>query len=413
MEWPQATYKQRIDAKLKVVLFSGQNISFLIQKTKRQQDHNLPEVTYAKNQINFKSVLFSKVVVMATVPSDFIFCQKCGRKFQSPIVYKFHMENSHPTIFVLKNEKSQSLISPTMKTISNKEEIHTEKNLNQAICNKFIAIEKKQQATSYFENQQDMTNFAQDSIIDIKNVQKMATENLSKVTTNLHSQISHQNVKRFQCKICSKCFDHQKYLKLHMSRIHREKLECQLCKKCFGCKVYLQQHIDGVHANEKKFECSVCKKCFSLNVHLRSHIRFVHENVRSYKCSLCELSFHLKDGLKVHIRGVHERPFKCEMCGGFWGSAHILKRHIFNRHNQSKPLECQTCKYRYSQQLGLRKHMKKRHNIGLEAQKKAMVKIGTALTIKCEYCEKMYTSIRGAHIHQAREHRSMVNINSV
>ena len=310
---------------------------------------------------------------MATEPSVFIFCQECDRKFKSPVVYKIHMENSHPYIFVtslaLKNENSQNLLS------------------------------------------QDMTNFAQDStLVPIKDIQdelKAAQKYLNKLSTNFQRQKPLKNAKRFQCKICSRSLDRQKLLTTHMNRIHMEKLKCHLCEKSFGCQTNLKQHTDGVHAIEKKFECQECKKCFSLGVHLRTHIRFVHENVRAFKCSLCELSFHLRDGLTLHIKCVHEKPFKCEMCGGCWGVESSLKQHMINRHNPSNPKVCQTCRYTFSRKKTLNKHLKKMHNNEGEVQNTLIVKSGPVPTMKCEYCENMYTSSRGVHLHQAREHKDL------
>ena len=352
-------------------------------------------------KVNFKLIFFSKIEEMPTLLSDLINCPKCDRKFQFPVVYKFHMENSHPPIFVtpvppaFENDNSQNLKDENLKTISIKEEILTDKKLTEALTNQLMAIEKKEQATSYTQNQQDMTNFAQDfTVKDIQDEQKMVT--------NLESQNSHKNSKR--CKICSKSFEH---LTRHMDKVHIKNLKCQLCEKSFGCKTNLQQHIDGVHADEKKFVCQECKKCFFLKVHLRTHVRMVHENVRPYKCSLCKLSFHLKKGLLLHIKFVHEKPFKCEMCGGSWGSESLLKQHMITCHNQSNRIVCQTCRYTFSRKKTLKKHLKKMHNITVEVQNILNVKTGPVPTMKCEYCENMYMSSRGVHLHQAREHKDL------
>ena len=338
---------------------------------------------------------------MAITLSGFMTCENCDRTFYSQVAYNFHIKNSHPTSIMmspatLENKNSQNLEETTIK-----EERHTEKNQILAISNKITAnnvAEKREQTTSYYQDQ-----IAQDiSLAPIRDEQILRT-------------IAHQKSQKFKCQICSKWYGSKRYLARHIKSTHMDAniLECHLCNKDFSCQTILKQHIDEVHASKKNFECQFCKKCFNHNYNLQGHIKMVHENVRPFKCVVCEVRFHLKTGLQVHIDSVHvtDKPFKCDMCKGGWGSKSFLKSHMRMSHNLRKPLECQICKYRFSIEKSLNSHMAQKHNSEVKVQnqfsRRELVKTGLEPTVKCEYCNKMYHSIRRVHGHQARQHKDL------
>ena len=143
----------------------------------------------------------------------------------------------------------------------------------------------------------------------------------------------------FQCELCDKSFAKQRYLNIHIGKIHKDKKDavykqqnvykhlltaafdskpwkCDECSSRFKLEKYLKVHKDRMHLaeEEKEFECNECHKKFSKKTYLNKHMRS-HSKVKPYACKLCPYETAFKHRLKKHCM-VHtgEKPFECDLC---------------------------------------------------------------------------------------------------
>ena len=88
--------------------------------------------------------------------------------------------------------------------------------------------------------------------------------------------------------------------------------------------------MENVHEELEKYECNKCGKCFTQNIGLKTHISAVHE--KKIHCDLCGKHFDRGCDFKVHIQIVHEKDleFKCDECDKNFTKAFNVKRHINN-----------------------------------------------------------------------------------
>ena len=86
--------------------------------------------------------------------------------------------------------------------------------------------------------------------------------------------------------------------------------------------------MENVHEELKKYKCNKCGKCFTQNIGLKTHITAVHEK----KSIVIYVAKILLENVIVHIQIVHEKyfEFKRDECDKNFTKAFNAKRHIKN-----------------------------------------------------------------------------------
>lgn len=125
-----------------------------------------------------------------------------------------------------------------------------------------------------------------------------------------HQRIIHTRL-AWPCELCQLNFANEVELLRHNqshdsitpdSACSEENLQCALCVKQLPNKHLLTEHI-AEHLM-KKFRCRICSKCYYTRAAFVNHLR-----IHNYKheCEICGWLFVSKAKLQIHIKGVHDR----------------------------------------------------------------------------------------------------------
>jgi len=136
-----------------------------------------------------------------------------------------------------------------------------------------------------------------------------------------HMTDVHTKEKKFQCKICQKYLKTNENLNFH-KKSHNKALKCSICPKMFQTRYYLNDHIKQGHENLRGFECEICSKKLNRKTNLKNHQKAHDKNhPKPYKCQRCDFSFHFIAQYKKHQQ-LHEcrdkriaamrNPVKCD-----------------------------------------------------------------------------------------------------
>ncbi|KAF6034280.1 hypothetical protein EB796_007415 [Bugula neritina] len=171
------------------------------------------------------------------------------------------------------------------------------------------------------------------------------------------------------CKECNFSTSTKQTLKLHVSRVHREKqLECLDCGEKFGPLIDLKTHIretghrKGQHTNlyKQMVECKICNKKLQLK-NLKSHTELVHDKLKPYSCEVCGKMFGTRFLVKEHMESHknlqdRHRPWKCHLCGQAFFKKLPLDEHI-NKHMGTPQYSCDKCPKKFFHQSGWKRHL--------------------------------------------------------
>ena len=150
------------------------------------------------------------------------------------------------------------------------------------------------------------------------------------------------------CKYCGKTFNSEDRFTAHIKR-HFDQIkfyDCILCSKQFELFTELMDH-QKTHV-EKKYICYVCKQTCS-----SPHQLSVHAKTHSFSCQICPKSLPSKQQLDHHMGLVHGTPvqvFQCSVCTFICTEKAVFHAH-FNRDHRK--IDCNFCPLKFQLQSQL------------------------------------------------------------
>ena len=151
-----------------------------------------------------------------------------------------------------------------------------------------------------------------------------------------HVRYVHENVTDFQCDICGKGLISKPSLQEHLEGVHQKQktFKCTDCEKIFYLASALNTHRRKIHG-ELKFPCKLCSKSFTTNAFLKHHVKSFHEGIKRHFCHQCNKGFYQNSNLTIHIKTVHQgiKEFKCLICTKEFVRKKYLENHIKESHS--------------------------------------------------------------------------------
>lgn len=145
-----------------------------------------------------------------------------------------------------------------------------------------------------------------------------------------------------------------------------KKQPCPVCHKLL-LGLNLKRHIKMVHTNERPHKCTHCFKAFSYLYALEAHLK-VHSKIdvrpKPYVCRECnEVAYASKGSLNKHVNIKHRqqpREYSCPWCSKICFQKSILEIHE-RTHTGNKPFLCTFCDYPFTQNGNLKRHILQKH----------------------------------------------------
>lgn len=228
-----------------------------------------------------------------------------------------------------------------------------------------------------------------------------------------HMQI-HDTNKPHVCSFCSRRFNLETALKLHVTRMHSirdpnpdQRQTCVECGKSLSSAKHLKIHM-RIHTGEMPYECTICLRRFTQIGSLIAHKR-THTGEKPYVCHLCGRAFTTRAHLRRH-QSVHskEKPFACSICDKRLKSEHALIQHN-KLHTNEKDHVCEQCGLSFMVKINLDKHMRLKHSEKsgqCNVCKKICPNLKDHMVIhtgekpyQCKTCDKKFSFKRGLLIH--------------
>lgn len=155
----------------------------------------------------------------------------------------------------------------------------------------------------------------------------------------------HQEVRPYECSVCSKTYRGKRTLGEHMA-VHKpgNMFQCDQCAKTFPFRGSLAKHKERCHDDLSTYVCVICRKSFKSKGCVVAHVRFVHHGTRDFQCSYCAKSFNTQTILKTHEKThIGLKAFKCTECNKSFTQKGSLDIHIRSFHTGERPYQCQFC----------------------------------------------------------------------
>lgn len=165
---------------------------------------------------------------------------------------------------------------------------------------------------------------------------------------------------QFACDICSRKFTTKKKLHSH-SKTHRKIFGCDFCGHHFAFKSDLAEHLK-IHFNREAIRCKICDKKILTEKYLRMHIKRVHAG-KVYQCDSCPKVYTRKKTIIAHLN-LHKAAFvpkpkvflpcKCSKCPFTSKTSQELTKHRTEAHLKKR---CNVCEKKLSTQKAFDNHM--------------------------------------------------------
>ncbi|CAB3406830.1 unnamed protein product [Caenorhabditis bovis] len=175
-------------------------------------------------------------------------------------------------------------------------------------------------------------------------------------------QMTHFNVKNFQCDYCHEFFTQKAHLSRHLFRKHEAEFKEKL----------VEQNGDAESTHLPFFVCPKCGYLFKTAYELDFHRRAAHSAARCDRC--LKIVFGI-DEMKRHEMKCRNEPNLCSMCGATFNKKSALLIHQ-NACLKRALFQCVPCGTMFKQRVELDRHFKKLH----------------FTTEKCKNCAFVYQS---------------------
>ena len=144
-----------------------------------------------------------------------------------------------------------------------------------------------------------------------------------------------EDLTRYLCNLCYRVFEAKNQFKSHAERCKTSShvvLEfgtgCRICSKRFTGNYWLKNHMEDQHG--LKFECNKCKESFISVSSLDRH-----------KCAAV-----VKKG----------KNYRCKQCCCLFSTEHAYRKHWTENHGKDS-LYCESCHQRFSHQVTYEEHV--------------------------------------------------------
>ncbi|XP_060809090.1 zinc finger protein 568 isoform X6 [Amyelois transitella] len=187
------------------------------------------------------------------------------------------------------------------------------------------------------------------------------------------------DITALRCKLCQQNVEDIKTLMDHLNSVHDKKIYMNL-----------KDYILAFKFDTEELKCHVCSNMFTKFKKLQEHM---NAHYRNFVCDICDAGFvnerHLLTHKECHILGT----FNCSFCDKVYDTDRKKKLHEKAVHSViSKNMNrCGCCNQTFKSYLSKQKHLVEAHGV-------------PELKIKCQACEKVFTSRRMFTVHMKRDH---------
>ncbi|KAE8743281.1 hypothetical protein FOCC_FOCC011110 [Frankliniella occidentalis] len=226
--------------------------------------------------------------------------------------------------------------------------------------------------------------------------------NFSEWKLLLHINYCHMNpVIKYPIVCCGKEFKSSSTYRSHRKTLLHQGLElCRFCSKVLK-KDDLEMHKFEVHRFiGEKWICEHCNKHFHSTTTFNEHSNKFHKE-NTFQCSMCASTLYSSESFEKHLDDAHRssksedfisKPGTMKCCGK------VLTQAGYNQHIKSLDHQglafCQLCQKSFVKE-DLKKHKAEVHNI-------------TGGKVKCEVCNKFFTTKQTLAVHIKSVHQKHV-----
>ncbi|XP_076238912.1 uncharacterized protein LOC143182054 [Calliopsis andreniformis] len=200
-----------------------------------------------------------------------------------------------------------------------------------------------------------------------------------------------ETVRNTTC-VCSKTFDNNEALEVHINEHHRSsQLNCGYCKEIFVNVSAWQKHVCSVQKGSTFIDlplqivCPHCNGCFNSYKTFDSHIKFHHsDSIVPYQCFQCIERFPNPTARRVHWKEKHGIPV-CTICKM---ECHDIMKPRHDAYHYGLGFPCHQCKKAYVSNVNLLCHNSKVHQ-----------KVDS-FNLVCEMCNLSFFNMRDFNVHK-------------
>lgn len=151
----------------------------------------------------------------------------------------------------------------------------------------------------------------------LKQVHELTCSECGKTLANAsiltkHMRVVHCDVRRYVCSLCGARRKTSNALKMHMET-HQTALEyaCLYCTKKFNREFNLKLHIKAMHTNPPSLNhaCTLCPRTFKRRMNLLDHLQ-THSDATPFQCHECPNAYKTKLTLYNHVKTKHDPGVK-------------------------------------------------------------------------------------------------------